>query len=73
MTLTIISIAVIAALGFWGYSYWLHQQAFPSTDDAYISAHVVNISPEINGKIVQTFVKNQQQVKAGAILFKIDP
>ena len=69
----VISIVILSTLGFIGYKYWLHQQSFPSTDDAYVSAHVIDISPEINGKIIATFVKNQQQIKAGNVLFKLNP
>jgi membrane fusion protein, multidrug efflux system len=65
-------LSVAALLIFFGYKYWLHQQSFPSTDDAYVSAHVVNISTQINGKVIKTYVKNQQQIKAGDILFTLD-
>src|SRR3990167_2109559 len=69
------SIAIVAVMiGFFvaGYSYWQHQVYYPSTDDAYIQAHVVNIAPQISGKILKVFVHNQRSVKENALLFEID-
>lgn len=68
----IIAIIIIAALAYFGYRYWQHEQAFPSTDDAYVQAHVVNLATRISGKVVSTSIKNQDQVKKGQILFKLD-
>lgn len=65
-------ILIIAALFIGGYFYWLHQKLYPSTDDAYIQAHVVTIAPQINGSVQQVFVKNQEHVSAHQLLFTID-
>jgi membrane fusion protein (multidrug efflux system) len=66
---TVITLAV--AIG--GYAYWKHQQRYPSTDDAYIQAHLINIAPQISGKVQYVFVKNQQIIQKGQTLFTIDP
>lgn len=65
--------AVTVALIFGGYGYWVHQQNYPSTDDAYVEAHTIDIAPQINGKIKNVFVQNQEHVSAHQLLFTIDP
>ena len=57
----IILIAIIA--GF--LMYWHHSELYPSTDDAYIQAHVVNIAPQVSGPVSQIFAENYQHVKKG--------
>ena len=47
----------------------LHQE---STDDAFIDAHVVPISPQVAGRISRVYVSDNQRVKAGDPLFDID-
>lgn len=63
---------VIAALIIGGYAYWLHEKIYPNTDDAYIEAHVINVAVQVNGKIKQVLVQNQQHVTAHQLLFTID-
>src|SRR5215467_13709197 len=45
----------------------------PSTYDAYIQAYIVNMAPEVSGRIVELNVRDNQQVKQGEVLFQIDP
>lgn len=52
--------------------YMRYQAQYPSTDDAYVNAHVVNISSQINGKVAQTFVHDHQLVHQGDLLFSLD-
>lgn len=68
---TILILVIVAAV-IAGYTYWLHQERYPSTDDAYIQAHVINIAPQVNGKIDKILVSNQQHVKKNQLLFIID-
>jgi membrane fusion protein, multidrug efflux system len=65
--------ASLTALIIGGYRYYQHEKFYPSTDDAYVQANIVNIAPQINGKISKVFVKNNQTVKKGQALFYIDP
>ncbi len=44
-----------------------------STDDAAIEAHVVTLSPKISGYIKEVRVLDNQLVKAGDVLFVLDP
>ncbi|ROU11298.1 multidrug transporter subunit MdtN [Kluyvera ascorbata] len=45
----------------------------PATDDAYVSADTIDVVPEVSGRIVELAVVDNQQVKQGELLFRIDP
>lgn len=45
----------------------------PRTDDAYVYADTINVAPEVNGRIVELPVSDNQRVKKGDLLFRIDP
>lgn len=64
-------LAGILAIGL--YFLWTFDRLHPSTDDAYLHANYVWISPQLNGQISKLFVEPNQFVKAGEPLFEIDP
>ncbi|PXW49439.1 multidrug efflux system membrane fusion protein [Klebsiella oxytoca] len=45
----------------------------PSTNDAYAVADTIDVVPEVSGRIVELAVKDNQPVKQGDLLFRIDP
>ncbi|MEQ1498085.1 MAG: HlyD family secretion protein [Novosphingobium sp.] len=53
--------------------YWRSLQGQVSTDNAYVHLDKISVSAEVGGKIVGVFVKENQHVKAGDLLFRIDP
>ena len=55
-----------------GYFY-LTAGRYISTDNAYVRQDVISVSPDVSGRIVAVNVKENQRVKAGAVLFQIDP
>ncbi|MES2055910.1 MAG: biotin/lipoyl-binding protein, partial [Pseudomonadota bacterium] len=61
---------LILAVG--GY-FWLTSGRYVSTDNAYVKQDMVSISPDVSGRIVQVAVGENQRVKAGDLLFRIDP
>lgn len=56
-----------------GVTYWIGLQGKVSTDNAYVQQDKVSVSAEVGGRIVQVNVKENQQVRAGDLLFRIDP
>ncbi len=54
-------------------TYWLSLQGKVTTDNAYVQLDKISVSAEVGGKIVAVMVKENQQVKAGDLLFRIDP
>jgi len=46
---------------------------YQSTDDAYVQIARVGVSTSVPGRVVEIDVKENQQVQAGQVLFKLDP
>ncbi|NGY04942.1 HlyD family secretion protein [Solimonas terrae] len=46
---------------------------YVSTDNAYVKANMVNVSADVDGKVAEIDVSENQHVKAGDVLFRIDP
>ena len=62
----------IAAVADLGYDYLTTGRYLESTDDAYVKADSTIISPKVSGYIAQVLVGDNQQVKAGQLLARID-
>jgi len=56
-----------------GLAYWQSLQGQVSTDNAYVHLDKVSISAQVGGQIVDVLVKENQHVKAGDLLFRVDP
>jgi membrane fusion protein (multidrug efflux system) len=56
-----------------GIAFYLSTGRYISTDNAYIGAQKVLITPDISGKLVRVLVREGQHVNAGDSLFEIDP
>jgi len=56
-----------------GVSYYIANDHYVSTDNAYVQQDKVSISAEVGGRIVEVAVRENQSVKAGDLLFRIDP
>jgi membrane fusion protein (multidrug efflux system) len=46
---------------------------YEETNDAYVSGHVHQVSPQISGLVQQVLVNDNQEVKAGDTLVRLDP
>ena len=69
--LLMVSVPVLlAAVG--GY-FWLTGGRYIDTDNAYVQQPKVSISSDVAGRIVSVAVTDNQSVKAGDVLFGIDP
>lgn len=60
---------VLALAGTW---FYLVSERYVSTDDAYVQADNVAISSDISGRVTNVLVGDNQPVKAGQILFRLD-
>jgi membrane fusion protein (multidrug efflux system) len=56
-----------------GLTFYLNGGRYVTTDDAFVGAQKVLITPDISGKIISVAVKEGQQVATGDIMFQIDP
>lgn len=61
---------LIAAVA--GYFY-LTSGRYITTDNAYVRQDVISVSPDVSGRIVAVNVRENQRVKAGDVLLRIDP
>jgi membrane fusion protein (multidrug efflux system) len=62
----------VAAAAHFGIDYWKNGRFLVSTDDAYVQADNTLIAPRISGYISQVLVTDNQPVKAGQVLARID-
>ncbi|QOV65981.1 efflux RND transporter periplasmic adaptor subunit [Kosakonia pseudosacchari] len=66
-TLLMLAVAIVAAWWMWNF----YMQS-PWTRDGKIRAEQVSITPQVSGSITELKVKDNQLVKAGDLLFRID-
>src|SRR4030095_9145610 len=52
---------------------FLYYRNRESTDDAQVDGHITQISSKIYGRVAEVLVTDNQQVKAGQVLVKLDP
>ena len=69
--LLLVVLPLVAALA--GVTFYLNGGRYVTTDDAYVGAQKVLITPDVAGKIVSVAVREGQQVKTGDVMFQIDP
>ena len=53
--------------------YWVVSGRYVSTDNAQVQQDIVGIAAQVGGPIVEVDVKENQRVKKGDVLFRIDP
>ena len=51
----------------------LDTNRYPRTDDASVRANIIEIAPEVSGRLTELPVKDNEFVKKGGLLFVIDP
>ncbi|MHB8272549.1 HlyD family secretion protein [Bradyrhizobium sp.] len=69
--LLLVVLPLAAVIG--GVAFYLSGGRYVTTDDAYVGAQKVLITPDISGKIEKVVVREGQRVNEGDILFEIDP
>lgn len=55
------------------YVFWQYRTLNPTTDDAYVHAHIVQIAPRVTAPVIALHVAENQYVRAGEPLFELDP
>ncbi len=67
----ITALAVLIAVVI-GWQLWHHYENDPWTRDGRVKANVIQVAPDVTGQVMQINVRDNQQVKAGDVLFQID-
>jgi membrane fusion protein, multidrug efflux system len=71
--LGLVLLAGVVAAAAYGRYYWTEGRYLVSTDDAYVDAHSALISPKISGYIADVSVDDNEPVKTGQVIARIDP
>jgi membrane fusion protein (multidrug efflux system) len=66
------AIAVLAGAAWYGWEYWTVGQYLVSIDDAYVKADSTTIAPKVTGYLNQVLVKDNERVRTGQVLARID-
>ena len=64
--------ALLATASWYGWDYWTVGRFLVSTDDAYVKADNTTIAPKVSGYLNQVQVGDNEHVKAGQVLARID-
>ena len=64
--------AVIAAALYAGLTYLNDAMVHESTDDAFITAHIVSVAPRVSGPAVAVHVADNQIVRSNELLVEIE-
>ena len=63
---------MLAGAAWYGWDYWTVGRYLVSTDDAYVKADNTTIAPKVSGYLHEVLVGDNERVKAGQILARID-
>ena len=66
------AVAALAGASWYGYDYWTVGRYLVSTDDAYVKADNTAIAPKVSGYLTEVQVADNERVKAGQVLARID-
>ena len=69
--LLLVVLPIVAVIG--GVTFYLNGGRYVGTDDTYVGAQKILITPDISGRIDKVVVKEGQLVHKGDVLFEIDP
>ncbi|MCA1425239.1 MULTISPECIES: HlyD family secretion protein [Bradyrhizobium] len=65
-------LAGTATMAYYGHDYWTNGRYLESTDDAYVKADSTIVAPKVSGYIAKVLVGDNEKVRAGQLLAKID-
>ncbi len=65
--------ALVAVAAFAGWRLWQHEMDEPWTRDGRVRADVVNLAPDVSGLVAEVAVHDNQFVRAGEVLMRVDP
>ncbi|EGB14383.1 secretion protein HlyD family protein [Pseudodesulfovibrio mercurii] len=72
-TLFALGAAVIVLTTVLGYPLYLRIMSHATTDDAFVEAHVISMSPRVDGHVAEVPVHDNQWVEKGDLLVRVDP
>lgn len=67
-----VAVAALAGASWYGHDYWTVGRFLVSTDDAYVKADNTTIAPKVSGYLDRVLVGDNEHVKVGQVLARID-
>lgn len=71
--LAVLALSVAAAAAVYGVYYYSYARYYESTDDAYVSGNLVQLTPQVSGTVIAVDADDTQIVKAGQTVVALDP
>ena len=65
-------VVIIAVLILLAGTVYIDSRLYQSTDDAYVEAHLAQIAPRVGGQVTEVFINDNQKIKEGDAVIKID-
>ena len=69
VALTLVVVVIAAVIG---WQLWVYYMEEPWTRDGVVRADVVGVAPDVSGLVSEVLVRDNQQVRTGEVLFRID-
>lgn len=69
----ILTFTIFGLAGWFGYEKFKEYIQNPWTRDGQVRFQVVQVTPQVTGRVVTIYIKDNQEVKKGDLLFEIDP
>lgn len=66
----LVAIPAVAVVG--GGAWYASTGRYVTTENAYVKAHVIAVSPDVDGRVTNVLVEENQRVNAGDLLFTLD-
>ena len=64
-------VAIAVVIG--GILWWNNKQKYEATDNAFVQADTVEVSPQVSGYVTEVLVSDNQHVEPGQVVARIDP
>lgn len=71
-TALIVLIIIVITGAIAGYRYWMDLRTYVSTDNAKVAGDLVDISSKVSGRLEKILVKEEQHVKKGQVLARVE-
>lgn len=69
--LSLAGVALLVGVS-WAAWWWITGRFIETTDDAYLQADSISVAPKINGYVAEVLVSDNQNVKRGDVLVRLD-
>jgi len=69
----LLTLGILAAAGYFAYNKYRDYMENPWTRDGQVRTQVIQVAPRVTAMVTKIYVKDNQKVKKGDLLFELDP